>query len=182
MVSPKMAPRNLRVPLDRIAPEANVVRIVVEDTSLDPDQWVAFTPPRIPTLSSLNDFVGDTPSLLDWSVALQFPCQTPFGHYAGVTNVPQFRVSPDRPGKITLSPWQDYNGGGIMGVAEAINYSIEVPSYLRNDWQRDWGSLERYELRKNSLGEDPKEAKVDTELMTRSGLWTPGPMKTSDDD
>ncbi|MCF1766051.1 arabinosyltransferase domain-containing protein [Corynebacterium argentoratense] len=181
-IGPEPSWRNLRVPLDRIAPEANAVRIVVEDTSLDPDQWVAFTPPRVPTLSSLNDFVGDTPSLLDWSVALQFPCQTPFGHYAGVTNVPQFRISPDRPGKITLSPWQDYNGGGIMGVAEAINYSIEVPSYLRNDWQRDWGSLERYELRKNSLGKDPKEAKVDTELVTRSGLWTPGPMKTSDDD
>ncbi|MFI5504703.1 arabinosyltransferase domain-containing protein [Corynebacterium kutscheri] len=169
--------RNLRLPLDSLPDEANVVRIHAIDSSLDPEQWIVFTPPRVPTLDSLNNVVGsEVPVLLDWSVPLQFPCQRPFGHYAGVDEIPEYRITPDAGGKSTGTPFQDYAGGGVMGTAEAVNYSYELPSYLKNDWLRDWGSIEVFNPRPNSLGQDPELADIDTEVITRSGLWYPGKM------
>ncbi|WKD60136.1 putative arabinosyltransferase B [Corynebacterium ciconiae DSM 44920] len=171
--------RNLRVPLDDLPGDANVIRIKAEDDSLYPGHWLAFTPPRVPRLESVNDLIGsDTPGLLDWPVALQFPDQRSFDHYAGVTEIPRYRVSPDKPGKESLSGFQDFTGGGALGTAEAVNTSYEAPGYLKNDWKRDWGSLQYYSLRTNSEGDAPKEAKIDTETITRSGLWKPSKMQT----
>ncbi|AKK07613.1 arabinosyltransferase domain-containing protein [Corynebacterium testudinoris] len=176
-IGPQPSWRNLRFPLDRIPEEANVVRISATDLSLDPKQWLAFTPPRVPTLDSLNNIIGsEKPGLLDWSVALQFPCQRTFDHFAGVAEIPEYRISPDHPGKSTLTPFQDYAGGGVMGTAEGVNESYELPSYTRNDWHRDWGSIEIYELRENSAGITPDEAEIDLEVIPRSGLWSPSKM------
>lgn len=58
-----------------------------------------------------------------------------------------------------------------------MNYSYEIPSYLNNDWARDWGSIEKYELRTNSRGEAPLEADIDQEIIQRSGLWKNSEMK-----
>ncbi len=177
-IGPEPSWRNLRLPIDALPAEADVVRIVASDDNLDPDQWVAFTPPRVPTLDSLNNIIGsDTPGLLDWAVGLQFPCQRTFDHYAGITEIPEYRISPDHGGKSTLTPFQDWAGGGAMGTAEAVNTAYEIPSYLRNDWGRDWGSIELYELRTNSQNEAPKVAEVNLETIQRSGLWNPGSMK-----
>ena len=176
-IGPQPSWRNLRLPLDALPEEANVVRIVATDLSLDPEQWLAFTPPRVPTLDSLNNVIGsERPGLLDWSVALQFPCQRTFDHYAGVAEIPEYRISPDHPGKTTLTPFQDYDGGGVMGTAEAVNSSYELPSYTSRDWHRDWGSIEMYRLRTNSVGEAPVEAEIDYELIQRSGWWKPSEM------
>lgn len=180
-IGPEPSWRNLRYPLNKLPAEADVVRIVASDVNLDEDQWVAFTPPRVPTLDSLNNVIGsETPGLLDWAVGLQFPCQRTFDHYAGVTEIPEYRISPDHGGKATLSPFQDWAGGGAMGTAEAVNNAYEIPSYLLNDWGRDWGSIERYMLRTNSNGEAPQVADINLETIQRSGLWNPGHMKVDD--
>ncbi|ANE02936.1 arabinosyltransferase domain-containing protein [Corynebacterium crudilactis] len=180
-IGPEPSWRNLRYPLDQLPTEANVVRIVASDLNLDDDQWVALTPPRVPTLNSLHNVIGsDTPGLLDWAVGLQFPCQRTFDHYAGVAEIPEYRISPDHGGKSTLSPFQDWAGGGAMGTAEAVNNAYEIPSYLRNDWGRDWGSIERYALRTNSTGDAPQVADINLETIQRSGLWDPGHMKVDD--
>ncbi|MDU0479696.1 arabinosyltransferase domain-containing protein [Staphylococcus chromogenes] len=180
-IGPAPSWRNLRVPLDRIPETANVVRIVAKDQNLDPNQWLAFVPPRVPKLDSLNNVIGsDQAGLLDWAVALQFPCQRTFNHYAGVAEMAQFRISPDHPGKVTLSPVMDYAGGGVLGVTEAVNTSVEIPGYLKNDWQRDWGSISRYYPRTNSRGEAPDVAVIHHEQVQRSGLWSNGPMKTDE--
>ena len=176
-IGPQPSWRNLRLPLADIPEEADVVRIVAEDYNLDPEQWLAFTPPRVPTLDTLNNIVGsETPGLLDWSVSLQFPCQRTFDHYAGVAEIPEYRISPDHPGKTTLTPFQDYNGGGVMGTAEAVNWSYELPSYTRDDWHRDWGSIEVYLRRTNSEGTAPDDAVIDYQTIQRSGLWHPSDM------
>lgn len=157
------------------------MRIVATDVNLDEDQWVALTPPRVPNLDSLNNVIGsETPGLLDWAVGLQFPCQRTFDHYAGVTEIPEYRISPDHGGKSTLSPFQDWAGGGSMGTAETVNNAYEISSYLRNDWGRDWGSIERYSLRTNSNGDAPKVADINLETIQRSGLWNPGHMKVDE--
>ncbi|BAU94565.1 arabinosyl transferase [Corynebacterium suranareeae] len=180
-IGPEPSWRNLRYPLDQLPEEANTVRIVASDVNLDEDQWVAITPPRVPNLDSLNNVIGsEAPGLLDWAVGLQFPCQRTFDHYAGVTEIPEYRISPDHGGKSTLSPFQDWAGGGSMGTAEAVNNAYEIPSYLRNDWGRDWGSIERYSLRTNSNGDAPKVADINLETIQRSGLWNPGHMKVDD--
>ena len=84
---------------------------------------------------------------------------------------------PDAPGKQQLSGFMDFLGGGALSTAEAVNYSYQVPGYMKGDWQRDWGSLSRYQLRTNSVGEVPALAEIQLEKVTRSGWWTPGPMK-----
>ncbi|MHA2787785.1 arabinosyltransferase domain-containing protein [Corynebacterium sp. S7] len=173
--------RNLRYPIKDLPAEANVVRIVASDKSLAEDDWIAVTPPRVPELQSMNDYIpANAPSLLDWSISLQFPDQRPFDHYAGVTEIPEFRISPDAPGKASLSGFMDFLGGGSLGTAEAVNYSYEIPAYLRDDWQRDWGSVYKYEQRTDSTGQKPDLAQIDYEEITRSGLWYPSKMKIRD--
>ena len=180
-IGPDPSWRNLRVPMEKIPGDANVVRIRAVDNDLYKDQWLAFTPPRIPQLDTLNNVVGRTsPGLLDWSTALQFPCQQPYRHHAGVAEIPEWRISPDHAGKGVLSAWMNYTGGGSLGVAESVNSSTEVPTYLKGNWGRDWGSLEKYHLRKNSRGDEPVKAKVDHQDFTRSGVWSPGKMKIED--
>lgn len=171
-IGPTPTWRNLRVPLDELPEEADTVRIVAEDTSLDPENWIAFTPPRVPELAPLSTLMDDsTPALLDWSVGLQFPTLRTFDHFAGVTEIPRYRVSPDNEGAEVLTGFMDFLGGGSLATAEAVNSSYEVPSYTRGDWNRDWGSIQRYELRADSTGTAPDPAVVDTEVITRSGTW-----------
>lgn len=170
--------RNLRLPLKDLPAEANVVRLVASDDSLAAEDWIAFTPPRVPELVSVNDTYGlDTPALLDWSVAFQFPCQRTFDHYAGVTEIPEYRILPDAAAQTSLTDFQSFSGGGAMSTAEAVNYHYEIPAYLNNDWARDWGSIQKYELRTNSEGIAPDLAQVDHEVITRSGLWKESEMK-----
>ena len=181
-IGPTPTWRNLRLPIEELPEEADSVRIVAEDTSLAPDDWLAFTPPRVPELEQMAARVDDnTPALLDWSVALQFPCQRPFDHYAGVTEIPEYRVSPDHPGKSALSGFMDFYGGGSLATTEAVNTSYELPSYTRDDWHRDWGSISIYELRDNSQGVAPNTAEIDTEEIVRSGLWHESEMKIRED-
>ena len=173
--------RNLRYPIADLPDSANVVRLVGEDINLDPFEWMAVTPLRNPKLEHLTDvFDKDTPGLLDWTVALQFPCHRTFNHYAGVAEIPQFRISPDAPGKEELSDFMDFLGGGALATSEAVNSAYEIPGYLDRDWGRDWGSVHRYVLRTNSRGEEPMLAKIDYETVTRSGVWHPSDMKIRD--
>ena len=173
--------RNLRYPIADLPDSANVVRLVGEDINLDPYEWMAVTPLRNPKLEHLTDvFDEDTPGLLDWTVALQFPCHRTFNHYAGVAEIPQFRISPDAPGKEELSDFMDFLGGGALATSEAVNSAYEIPGYLDRDWGRDWGSVHRYTLRTNSRGEEPMPAKIDYEKVTRSGVWHPSDMKIRD--
>ena len=170
--------RNLRIALDEIPEEANVVRLVAVDDSTDEDSWLAFTPPRVPELTSLNSqFDSSIPGLLDWSTAFQFPCQRTFDHFAGVTEIPEYRILPDAPAQTSLTDFQSFSGGGAMATAEAVNYSYEIPSYLDGDWARDWGAIQKYELRTNSAGTTPDPADINYEEITRTGWWQNSEMK-----
>ncbi len=167
--------RNLRVPLDQISPEADAVRIVANDPILIGDQWLAFTPPRMPKLQSLNTFIGsDQPVLLDWAVGLQFPCQRPFDHKNGVAEVPGYRILPDRPLAVSsTNTWQAEEFGGPLGFTQMLAKSVTVPTYMKNDWARDWGSLERYD----QYDPKAKPAHLETGTTDRWGLWSPGQLR-----
>ena len=168
--------RNLRFPLDQAPPRATVVRVVADDTSAVPDQWVAITPPRMSKTVGLTDLVGKTdPVLLDWSVALAFPCQRPARARYGVLETPLWRIAPDRIGEeINSQRWMAGDYGGPLGIIENELSPTVLPSYLRNDWARDWGSLMRLEP---LVPQRTADLTISTD--THHGLWSPGPMRAS---
>jgi arabinosyltransferase C len=168
--------RNLRVPLAAIPRDATQVRLVASDQDLAPQHWIAVTPPRIPQLETLQDVVGSTdPVLLDWLVGLAFPCQRPFAHQNGVTEVPKWRILPDRFGAEANSPVMDYLGGGPLGISELLVRAEPVPTYLNDDWFRDWGALQKL----TPWYPGAQQARLDLGTATRSGLWSPGPLRLS---
>lgn len=177
-VGPIPAWRNMRIPRAAIPPEATAVRIVAEDTNLDPDHWVAVTPPRIPHLVSLQNYVGSTtPALVDWEMAFQFPCIRPYGHWAGVTEVPRWRISPDRHSRVNnTDTWQAARYGGSLGITEGLSSADVVPTYLKDDWGREWGSLERLTPYGTRQTQPPVMATVEHGVVKRNGWWSPGPM------
>lgn len=170
-IGPQPAWRNLRFPRTDIPDDARYVRILADDRSLDPGDWVAFTPPRVPELRSLQEFLGSQqPILLDWAVGLVFPCQQPMLHANGVTQVPHYRISPDYPAKIEMpDTWQSGENGGPIGITDLLLRAHVMPTYLNRDWGRDWGSLRRFDTIV-----DAPEGQLDLATATRSGLWSPG--------
>ena len=166
--------RNLRLPLSAIPSIATQIRLVANDEDLAPQHWIALTPPRIPRLRTLQEVVGSKdPVFLDWLVGLAFPCQRPFGHQNGVDETPKWRILPDRFGAEANSPVMDNNGGGPLGVTELLVKATTVATYLKDDWSRDWGSLQRL----TPYYPNAQAAELRLGTATRSGLWSPAPLR-----
>ena len=139
--------RNLRFPLAWAPPDANVARIVADDPNLSEDQWFAFTPPRVPILQTAQQFLGSqTPVLIDIATAANFPCQRPFTEHLGVAELPQYRILPNlKQVVVSSNMWQSAEDGGPFLFIQALLRTATIPTYLRDDWYRDWGSIERYD-------------------------------------
>ena len=144
---PQRAWRNLRFPLASAPPEANVARIVADDPNLSTDQWFAFTPPRVPTLETAQQFLGSTtPVLMDIATAANFPCQRPASQHLGIAELPDYRILPNAKQVVVSSnQWQSADDGGPFLFIQALLRTSTVPTYLSGDWYRDWGSIERYD-------------------------------------
>jgi arabinosyltransferase B len=166
--------RNLRFARSRMPVDTVAVRVVAEDLSLTPEDWIAVTPPRVPELRSLQEYVGSSqPVLLDWAVGLAFPCQQPMLHVNGVTEIPRFRITPDyNAKKQDTDTWEDGTNGGLLGITDLLLRAHVMSTYLSRDWGRDWGSLRKFDTLVNA---DP--ARLDLGTATRSGLWSPGPIR-----
>ncbi|BCQ06810.1 putative arabinosyltransferase A [Mycobacterium heckeshornense] len=145
-IGPQKPWRNLRFPLAWAPPEANVARIVADDPNLSSDQWFAFTPPRVPVLQTLQQLIGShTPVLMDIATAANFPCQRPFSEHLGVAELPQYRILPDHKQTASSSNlWESAEDGGPFLFTQALLRTSTIPTYLRGDWYRDWGSVEKY--------------------------------------
>lgn len=166
--------RNLRFPRDQIPADATYVRVIAEDKSLTPGDWIAVTPPRVPDVKSVQEFVGSQqPVLMDWAVGLAFPCQQPMLHADGVTEVPKFRITPDYDAKRKdTDTWEDGINGGLLGITDVLLRAHVMATYLSRDWGRDWGSLRQF-----SSIVDASPAQIDLGTATRSGLWSPGQIR-----
>lgn len=147
IVTPQKAWRNLRFPLAWAPADANVARIVADDPNLSTDQWFAFTPPRVPVLETAQQLLGGhTPVLMDIATAANFPCQRPFSEHLGVAELPQYRILPNfKQVVVSSNMWQSAQDGGPFLFIQALLRTSTVPTYLRGDWYRDWGSIERYD-------------------------------------
>ena len=166
--------RNLRFARSQMPTDAAAVRVVAEDLSLTPGDWVAVTPPRVPQLRSLQEYVGSAqPVLMDWAVGLAFPCQRPMFHNLGVTEIPKFRITPDyNAKKLDTDTWEDGLNGGLLGITDVLLRAHLMSTYLSHDWGRDWGSLRKFDTIV-----DASEAKLDLGTATRSGWWKPGKIR-----
>ncbi|MGZ6777648.1 MAG: arabinosyltransferase domain-containing protein [Mycobacterium sp.] len=169
--------RNLRFPLAWAPPETNVVRIVADDPNLSTDQWIGFTPPRVPVLETAQQMMGsDTPVLMDIATAANFPCQRPFSEHLGVAQLPEYRILPNlKQTVVSSNQWEGSEKGGPLLITRALLRSDSVPSYLRDDWYRDWGAIERYyRLVPESQAPD---AVVDQGSVTVHGWTRNGPIR-----
>jgi arabinosyltransferase B len=166
--------RNLRYPRSEIPGDAVAVRVVAEDLSLTPEDWIALTPPRVPELRSVQEYVGSTqPVLLDWAVGLAFPCQQPMLHSNGVTDIPKFRITPDYTAKkMDTDTWEDGINGGLLGITDLLLRAHVMATYLSHDWARDWGSLRKFD----TLVDAPP-AQLDLGTATHFGWWSPGKIR-----
>jgi arabinosyltransferase B len=166
--------RNLRFARAKIPSDATAVRVVADDLSLTPVDWVAVTPPRVPELRSLQEYLGSSqPVLMDWAVGLAFPCQQPMLHAHGVTEIPKFRITPDYLAKKQdTDTWEDGFNGGLLGITDVLLHAHVMATYLSRDWARDWGSLRRFDTIV-----DAQPAELDLGTATRSGWWSPGKMR-----
>jgi arabinosyltransferase B len=166
--------RNLRFARADIPADAVAVRVVAEDLSLTLGDWVAVTPPRVPELRSVQEYVGSSqPVMMDWAVGLAFPCQRPMYHNFGVTEVPAFRIAPDYTAKKQdTDTWEDGRNGGLLGITDLLLRAHVMATYLSRDWGRDWGSLRKFDT---IVPATP--ATLDLGTATRSGLWKPGEIR-----
>nr|WP_085997687.1 arabinosyltransferase domain-containing protein [Nocardia jiangxiensis] len=175
-IGPAPSWRNLRVPMDQIPAQADVIRIVASVHSLDPGQWIALTPPRVPHTVTLNELIGSSqPVLLDWAVGLQFPCQRPYDHKDGIAQVPGWRILPDRGGAHDTNLWESHDGGGPLGWSQQLQRSSTLATYLKDGWREDWGELQRL------TPIDPSAVRATPTVTqdTHSGMWTPGHINTA---
>lgn len=166
--------RNLRFARSDMPADTVAVRVVAEDLSLTPEDWIAVTPPRVPEMRSLQEYVGSTqPVLMDWAVGLAFPCQQPMLHVNGVTEIPKFRITPDYTAKkMDTDTWEDGTNGGLLGITDLLLRAHVMSTYLSHDWGRDWGSLRRFETIA-----DAHPAQLALGTATRTGWWSPGPIR-----
>ncbi len=176
-VTPQRAWRNLRFPLAWAPPEANVARIVADDPNLSDDQWFAFTPPRVPVLVTAQQFLGaQTPVLMDIATAANFPCQRPFAEHLGIAELPEYRILPNyKQVVVSSNQWQSADDGGPFLFIQALLRTSTIPTYLRDDWYRDWGSIERYDRVVSAA--DAPNAVVDQGTETVFGWTRRGPIR-----
>ncbi|WP_264013050.1 arabinosyltransferase domain-containing protein [[Mycobacterium] manitobense] len=170
-IGPTPSWRNLRYPRSEIPGDAVAVRVIAEDLNLGQGDWIAVTPPRVPEVKSVQEYVGsEQPVLLDWAVGMAFPCQQPMLHANGVTEVPKFRISPDYFAKLqSTDTWQNGLEGGLLGITDLLLMASVMSTYLSEDWGQDWGSLRRFDT-----VVDAEPAQLDLGTTTHSGLYSPG--------
>jgi arabinosyltransferase C len=83
------------------------------------------------------------------------------------------RIAADRFGADANSPVMDNIGGGPLGISELLFRATTVPTYLKGDWFRDWGALQRLA----QFYPNATTARLQLGTATRSGLWSPAPLR-----
>lgn len=167
--------RDYRLGLTGRAAGADAVRLIATDADVTDEGWLAFSAPRVPVLSSLTDLVAPTPPVfLDWPVGFVHPCVRPFGIRDGIAEVPQYRLLPNKMLADDSKTWSSAEAGGPLGWLQIMATQQEVPTYLKENWDTDWGKLMVIQPRVP----DAEAPTVRTGSAVRSGWWSPGPLRS----
>lgn len=165
--------REARLTLGGAATRATAVRLVVTSRAVGVDQWLAVSTPRVPTLVRMTDLIGTSPVFMEWPTTLVHPCLRQFDTRDGIGEVPAYRVSAGTDLRDVGQGWSAPGAGGPFGWLNVVATERTLPTYLKGDLDRDWGTL--YAI-------DPYVSAVPTAAAERighevhSGLYSPGPV------
>jgi arabinosyltransferase C len=167
--------RDYRLGVAGRAAGADVVRLIAIDADVTDEGWLAFSAPRVPVLSSLTNLVAPTPPVfLDWPVGFVHPCVRPFGIRNGIAEIPQYRLLPDELLTDYSKTWSSRDAGGPIGWLQILATQREVPTYLKENWDTDWGKLMVIQPRVP----DAAGPNLRTGTAVRPGWWSPGPLRS----
>ena len=173
-IGPSPSWRNLRVPLDEIPPDAEAVRIVATDNDIT--RGSGSRSPRRGCLGcrrSTRSSGTRRPCCSTGRWGWRSPASARWTTTPASPRYPQWRILPDRVGADATNAWQDDIGGGPLGWTELLLRAETLATYLNHDWARDWGSLEQF----TPFDQAAIPGTVTLDTVTRSGLWSPEPMR-----
>ncbi|GAB2740609.1 arabinosyltransferase domain-containing protein [Salinifilum aidingensis] len=175
-IAQKGAPRwrDHRYTISGDAEKATKVRVVGVDQAIGPNGWLAFSAPRVPQLVNMTDFVHDQRTFVEWPAALVNPCLDFPGSHNGVAEIPRFRVAGGAEVREIGQGWSSPDAGGQFGWLNVVASMRELPTYLRNNIHRDWGSL--YAVDPYQPDALPAQAAMQVHSETHWGTWRPGPL------
>ncbi len=171
---------------------ADRVRLQARDDRTDDDGWIALTGPRVVDVLPLSSWLAQRrPVLVDWAVALAWPCagalprvadgvaQTPGAFVTTPTGpadpVPNERnTSPSPPGDIVPERWTGGTDGLVTGTDSAASFAglladgslREIDTRLPDEPGRRWGRVLVPEL--GGLDTDAYDTHVTTRTMPGS--------------
>ena len=122
----------------------------------------------------MTDVVGDSPTFVDWSAAFVHPCLQLSGLNNGIAEMPRFRVAGGAGVRAIGQGWSSPDKGGPFGWMNVTASMRELPTYMKDDLNRDWGTL--YAVDPYEPSALPAEAAMRTHQETHWGTWTPGPL------
>jgi arabinosyltransferase C len=167
--------RDYRLGVAGRAAGADAVRLIAIDADVTDEGWLAFSAPRVPVLSSLTDLVAPAPPVfMDWPVGFVHPCVRPFGIHNGIAELPKYRLLPDELLSEYSKTWSARDGGGPIGWLQILATQHEVPTYLKENWDTDWGKLMVIQPRVP----DAAGPTLRTSTAVRPGWWSPGPLRS----
>ena len=175
--SPAPRWRDHRVMVGGPSEGATKLRIVASDQALGPNGWLAVSAPRVPLLTKMTDVVGDAPTFVEWPAALMHPCLQTVELRDGIAELPRFRVSAGGDVREIGQGWSSPDAGGPFGWMNVSASMRELPTYLRNDINRDWGSL--YAVDPYAPEALPAQSAMKFHTETHWGRWSPGPLPKS---
>jgi arabinosyltransferase C len=153
---------------------ATKVRVLAGDRKIDAPGWLAVSAPRVPQLTTMTKVIGEAPAFVEWPAALVHPCLNLARLRNGIAELPQFRVGGGGIMRDMGQSWSAPGGGGPFGWLNVAGSVREMPTYLRGELNRDWGSL--YLVDPFQAEALPAEAAMAVHTETHWGLWSPGPL------
>ncbi|HEX3790030.1 MAG TPA: arabinosyltransferase domain-containing protein [Pseudonocardiaceae bacterium] len=159
--------------LSLTAPATGADEIRVTAAASGAGDWLAVTPPRVPNLVQMTSFIGNSPTFVEWTSAQGYPCLRPFDTSDGISEMPKYWLSS---GETLAASGQQWSGPAFGGPNGWINAATSVrllPTYLRNDINRDWGSL--YAIDQDVPDALPANAAMTVQHTTHWGWYSPGP-------
>ncbi|CAM04921.1 arabinosyltransferase domain-containing protein [Saccharopolyspora erythraea] len=140
------------VATERVAPSRGAeVRLAVPAGADVVRVLGAVRPPRAPRLTPMTELLPTgTAAVLDWPVALLFPCLRPASLADGTAEPPGWRVAPpsmDGSAHITY----DLATGGPFATARTLVRERQLPVYLRDEPAREVARLYRWDVLERPL-------------------------------
>ncbi len=166
--------REARLTLDGPPKDATKMRLVAVDQSLGVSGWLAVGAPRAPQLTNMTDFVGDSPTYVEWTAAFVHPCLQPSRIRNGIAEMPEFRVAAGGEQRGMGQGWSSPEAGGAFGWMNVTATMREMPTYMQGNIHRDWGSL--YTVDPYAPDALPAETALVQHREMHWGRWSPGPI------